>query len=142
MRQLSLLFCLMVALGLIVIVAFFSTEGPSLMLSLGTTQAERNSTFASALLANSSHWTDPAWQRTTSRTLSTLNMAVVIRDTKGHTLYHAGTYDQNEPVFQELVVMDGMQQRGTAFIYDCTPTVRLTQRWLLVGLIVLLLTLA
>ena len=142
MRQLSLRFCLMVALGLIVIVAFFSTEGPSLMLSLGTMQAERNSTFATALLANSSHWTDPAWQRTTSSTLSTLNMAVVIRDTAGHILYHAGVYDQNEPVFQELVVMDGTQQRGTAFIYDCTPTVRLTQQWLLVGLIVLLLTLA
>jgi signal transduction histidine kinase len=142
MKQLSLRICLLVALWLIVIVAFFSTEWPSLILSRGTAQAEHNSTFVTALLSNSTRWTDPTWQRTASHELANMNMAVVIRDTTGHTVYYTGTYNHNTPVFQEIVVTNGTRQIGTAFIYECTPTAQLTQQWLLIGLVVLLLTLA
>lgn len=142
MKHLSLRFCLIIALCLIVIVAFFSMEGPSLILAHGTAQTQHNSPFVSTLLTDSTRWTDPVWQRTTTSKLAALNMAVVIRDTAGHTLYHAGTFDLHEPAVQEIMVTNGTHQIGTAFIYECTPTVRLTQQWLLIGLIVLLLTLA
>jgi signal transduction histidine kinase len=142
MKLPSLRFCLIVALGLIVIVAFFSTEGPAFILSQGTAQAEHNSAIVSKMLTNSTSWADPAWQQSTSHTLSALNMAVVIQAANGHILYHSGTYDQREQPFQEIVVRNGTQQIGTAFIYECTPIVRLAEQWLLIGLVVLLLTLA
>ncbi|HTK10102.1 MAG TPA: HAMP domain-containing sensor histidine kinase [Ktedonobacteraceae bacterium] len=142
MRPLSLRLCLVVALVLIVIVAFFSTEGPALLLSQGTVQEQHNSAVLTALLADNAHWTDPAWQKELTAQLSVRNMAVVIRNAAGQAVYHAGVYNQNEPMFQEIVVTDGTGQIGTAFLYECTPLARVVQQWLLVGLIVLFLTLA
>ncbi len=141
MRQLSLRACMIMALVLIIIVAFFSIEGPSLVLSYRTNQTWQSDIKASMWFTDSSQWRDPAWQQKITKRLAALDISAVIRDPQGHILYHAGTWNQEEGASQEIIVMDGHQPVGTVFLYECTPTAWLTQHYLLIGLGVLLLTL-
>jgi signal transduction histidine kinase len=142
MKLLSIRLVLIIALALIVIVAVLSAGATALVLTHGTTAAQQRSALIQTMLVNSRHWTDPAWQRATRTRLGTMNMTVIIHDATGQVLYQSGTYDAFAPVVQEVMITNGVRQLGTAYIYECTPTIQLTLEMLLVGLGVLLLTLA
>ena len=142
MKQLSLRFYLLLGLALIIVVAFLSSCATDLMLTYSTSQSRQNSTFVRSMVANSTHWGDPVWQKTVRSKASAVNMAVVIRDTTGKLLYQTGTYNPASPVYQEVLVTDGTHQIGTASIYECTPAILLTLYTVYLGLFALLLMLA
>src|SRR6266567_3012061 len=142
MKLLSIRLVLIVALALIVTVAVLSAGATALILTHGTTAAQQRSALIQTMLVNSSRWTDPAWQQATRARLATMNMTVIIHNTTGQIIYQSGTYDSFAPVVQEVMITNGTRQLGTAYIYECTPTIQLTLQMLLVGLGVLLFTLA
>jgi signal transduction histidine kinase len=142
MKLISMRLCLILILSLIVIVAILSAGGTALILTQGTATAQQRSALIQTMLVNSTHWTDQAWQRTMQAKLTALDMTVVIRNPAGRVLYQSGTYSNFVPVFQEVMITNGTQPLGTAFIYECTSTVLLTLQMLLVGLVALLLSLA
>lgn len=142
MKYLSLRLSLLMALSSIVFVAIFSSCATDLMLTYSTTQAQQHSTFVRSMVADSTHWTDHAWQQTIHSKLSALNMAVVIRNATGRILYKSDGNIPASPVYQEVVVTDGTQQIGTASIYECTPATLVTLYTVYLGLFALLLTLA
>src|SRR5207244_2194333 len=114
--------CLTLALSLIVIVAILSAGATALILVHDTAATQQRSSLVQAMLTNSTHWTNPTWQKATQTRLATLDMTVVIRNPAGHVLYQSGAFSENAPVFQEVMVTNGIHPLGTAFIYECTPT--------------------
>ncbi len=142
MKHISLRLYLILGLALIVVVAFFSACATDLMLTYSTNQSRQNSTIVRAMVANSTHWNDPVWRESVRSKAAAINMAVVLRDTNGQIMYQTGSYNPASPVYQEVLVTDGIHQLGTASIYECNPAILLTLYTVYLGLFALLLTLA
>jgi signal transduction histidine kinase len=142
MKLLSIRRLLMLALVLIVAVAILSTAGTAVILTRGTQAAQQRGDAIRAMLANTSQWTDPAWQQLMRVKLQKLDMSVVIRSPKGVVTYQSGSYDKLAPATETVMLTNGSQQLGTAFIYECTPTIVRTLETLMIGLLALLVTLA
>ncbi len=140
MKQISIRLYLVLALALIVIVAVLSACATDTMLTYSANQAQQHSALVRSMVTNSTYWTDPAWQQTVRSKVSTIDMAVVIRDTSGHVLFQTGAYAG--PVYQEVMVTNNTHLIGTVSIYECTPGILLVIYTVYIGLFVLLLTLA
>jgi signal transduction histidine kinase len=142
MKLLSIRRLFILALLLIIAVAILSTAGSALILTKGTQTAQLRGDAIRTMLANSSHWTDPQWQELMRGKLQQLDMSVVIRNPEGVVTYQSGKYNNLAPATETVMLTNGSQQLGTAFIYECTPTILRTLETLLIGLLALLLTLA